>query len=150
LTGLTMMTTSSSSRRPVAAAARSSSSAAVAARSQHSQHPPPEHGGRRRGGGGGGGGSAGGCEPPPPAAAAAHGGGGGGAGAGLALRALLQIAPETALRSDDGPDGWLARVNRALAANRLPPLAAGLNHNGIPNRRFPSDHLPIMAVFEFV
>jgi len=86
----------------------------------------------------------------PRDGAASGGGDRGGAAAGLALRALLQIPAEATLRADDGPTGWLADVNRTLDAHGLPRLSPELNHNGLPNREFASDHIPLMAVFEFV
>ena len=41
-------------------------------------------------------------------------------------------------------------MNRTLDAHGLPRLSPELNHNGLPNREFASDHIPLMAVFEFV
>lgn len=60
---------------------------------------------------------------------------------------LLEIPSEDLLRAEDGPDGWLDAVNESLGDGLLNKSS---NNNGIPNSKFGSDHIPIMARFVFL
>ncbi|CAI5705276.1 unnamed protein product [Peronospora effusa] len=65
---------------------------------------------------------------------------------------VLAIPPETELRAEDGPGNWfnqLAMTDNLNPSGRLPSGLHG-NYNGIPNSVFGSDHVPIMAEFEFL
>ncbi|TMW66426.1 hypothetical protein Poli38472_004191 [Pythium oligandrum] len=65
---------------------------------------------------------------------------------------ILDIPSEAALRSEEGPADWfnrLAMLDSYSKSGRLPTGFQG-NHNGIPNSQFGSDHVPIMAEFEFL
>ncbi|KAH7492067.1 hypothetical protein PRIC1_002459 [Phytophthora ramorum] len=65
---------------------------------------------------------------------------------------VLEIPPEGELRAEDGPGNWFNRLALADSLNRSGRLPSGLhgNYNGIPNSVFGSDHVPIMAEFEFL
>jgi endonuclease/exonuclease/phosphatase family metal-dependent hydrolase len=65
---------------------------------------------------------------------------------------VLDIPPESILRSEEGPPDWLNRIARSDSYSKAGRLPTGLhgNHNGIPNSKFGSDHLPIMAELEFL
>lgn len=65
---------------------------------------------------------------------------------------ILDIPDETVLRSEEGPPNWLNRLALSDSYNKSGRLPSGLNgnHNGIPNSRFGSDHVPIMAEFQFL
>lgn len=65
---------------------------------------------------------------------------------------ILDIPDESVLRSEEGPLNWLNRLALADSYNKSGRLPSGLhgNHNGIPNSKFGSDHVPIMAEFEFL
>ncbi|CAI5745756.1 unnamed protein product [Peronospora destructor] len=65
---------------------------------------------------------------------------------------ILAIPPETELRAEDGPGNWFNRLAMADNLDRSGRLPSGLhgNYNGIPNSVFGSDHVPIMAEFEFL
>jgi mRNA deadenylase 3'-5' endonuclease subunit Ccr4 len=52
---------------------------------------------------------------------------------------LLKLPIENELRSENGPDGWQDKVNASLL-NKT-------NNNGIPNSKYGSDHIPLMAQF---
>ena len=58
--------------------------------------------------------------------------------------ALLEIPSEEELRSESGPPGWEDAVNKEKGKCILKPSS---NNNGIPNSRYGSDHIPIMARF---
>lgn len=65
---------------------------------------------------------------------------------------VLEIPPESVLRSEEGPPDWLNRIARSDSYSKAGRLPSGLhgNHNGIPNSKFGSDHVPILAEFEFL
>lgn len=65
---------------------------------------------------------------------------------------VLDIPDESVLRSEEGPADWLNRLALSDSYSKLGRLPSGLhgNHNGIPNSKFGSDHVPIMAEFEFL
>eukprot|EP00644_Phytophthora_capsici_P000950 jgi/Phyca11/551623/estExt2_Genewise1Plus.C_PHYCAscaffold_430066 len=65
---------------------------------------------------------------------------------------VLEIPSESTLRAEDGPGNWFNRLAMADSLNRSGRLPSGLhgNYNGIPNSVFGSDHVPIMAEFEFL
>jgi mRNA deadenylase 3'-5' endonuclease subunit Ccr4 len=65
---------------------------------------------------------------------------------------ILDIPDESILRSEEGPPNWLNRLALSDSYNKSGRLPSGLhgNHNGIPNSKFGSDHVPIMAEFEFL
>ncbi|CEG36739.1 Glucose-repressible alcohol dehydrogenase transcriptional effector CCR4 and related proteins [Plasmopara halstedii] len=65
---------------------------------------------------------------------------------------VLAIPPESELRAEDGPGNWFNRLVMSDNVNRLGRLPSGLhgNYNGIPNSVYGSDHVPIMAEFEFL
>ena len=58
--------------------------------------------------------------------------------------ALLEIPSEEELRSECGPPGWEDAVNKEKGKYILKTSS---NNNGIPNSRYGSDHVPIMARF---
>lgn len=70
----------------------------------------------------------------------------------LVPRRILDIPSEAILRSEEGPANWFNRLAMEDGYSRSGRLPTGLqgNHNGIPNSQFGSDHVPIMAEFEFV
>ncbi|KAF1316910.1 Glucose-repressible alcohol dehydrogenase, partial [Globisporangium splendens] len=70
----------------------------------------------------------------------------------LAPAKILDIPDESVLRSEEGPPNWLNRLALSDSYNKSGRLPSGLhgNHNGIPNSKFGSDHVPIMAEFEFL
>ena len=59
------------------------------------------------------------------------------------------IPSEAELRSEEGPIDWLAANMGESDSGRLPCDLNG-NLNGIPNSKQGSDHIPIMASFEFL
>lgn len=59
------------------------------------------------------------------------------------------IPPEAELRSEEGPMDWLAATMGESDSGRLPCGLNG-NHNGIPNSRQGSDHVPIMASLQLI
>lgn len=65
---------------------------------------------------------------------------------------ILDIPDESVLRSEEGPPNWLNRLALSDSYNKSGRLPSGLNgnHNGIPNSRLGSDHVPIMAEFQFL
>ena len=65
---------------------------------------------------------------------------------------VAKIPSEEELRSEEGPPGWINRLAMLDSYSKLGRLPSGLqgNHNGIPNSRFGSDHVPIMAELEFL
>lgn len=65
---------------------------------------------------------------------------------------ILDIPDESVLRSEEGPPNWLNRLALSDSYNKSGRLPSGLhgNHNGIPNSQFGSDHVPIMAEFQFL
>ncbi|DBA04628.1 TPA: hypothetical protein N0F65_012211 [Lagenidium giganteum] len=67
-------------------------------------------------------------------------------------RQVLEIPSERILRSEEGPPDWFNRLAMSDSYSKLGRLPSGLhgNHNGIPNSQFGSDHVPIMAEFEFL
>ncbi|OQS06614.1 hypothetical protein THRCLA_01343 [Thraustotheca clavata] len=58
----------------------------------------------------------------------------------LKPQAILEIPSEDELRAEDGPEGW-------HEVAQLDPTVK--NYNGIPNSKYGSDHVPIMASFIF-
>ncbi|KAI9922567.1 hypothetical protein PsorP6_000090 [Peronosclerospora sorghi] len=65
---------------------------------------------------------------------------------------ILEIPTESQLRAEDGPVNWFNRLSISDSLNRSGRLPSGLhgNYNGIPNSVFGSDHVPLMAEFEFL
>uniref|UniRef100_A0AAV1UJ85 Endonuclease/exonuclease/phosphatase domain-containing protein n=1 Tax=Peronospora matthiolae TaxID=2874970 RepID=A0AAV1UJ85_9STRA len=65
---------------------------------------------------------------------------------------VLAIPPESELRAEDGPSNWFNRLSLSDSLGRSGRLPLGLhgNYNGIPNSVHGSDHVPIMAEFEFL
>ncbi|KAJ0402637.1 hypothetical protein P43SY_007502 [Pythium insidiosum] len=65
---------------------------------------------------------------------------------------VLDIPSEAVLRAEDGPAGWFNRLAMSDSYSKSGRLPSGFqgNHNGIPNSMFGSDHVPIMAEFEFL
>ncbi|CAH0514204.1 unnamed protein product [Peronospora belbahrii] len=65
---------------------------------------------------------------------------------------VLEIPSESDLRAEDGPGNWFNRLAMSDSLNPSGRLPSGLhgNYNGIPNSVFGSDHVPIMAEFEFL
>ncbi|RLN20330.1 hypothetical protein BBO99_00001508 [Phytophthora kernoviae] len=65
---------------------------------------------------------------------------------------VLEIPSETELRAEEGPGNWFNRLAMSDNLNRAGRLPSGLNgnYNGIPNSIYGSDHVPIMAEFEFL
>ena len=65
---------------------------------------------------------------------------------------VLAIPSESELRAEDGPPNWFNRLILSDSLDRSGRLPLGLhgNYNGIPNSVHGSDHVPIMAEFEFL
>ena len=64
----------------------------------------------------------------------------------LNLVSLLKLPSIDLVESEDGPSGWFESYSQSLSPLESQNL---LKRNGIPNSLFPSDHLPILAVFEY-
>lgn len=62
---------------------------------------------------------------------------------------IWKIPSESELRQEEGPPGWLTVMMAEDSSGRLPAGRRG-NHNGIPNSIQGSDHVPIMAEFQFL
>jgi mRNA deadenylase 3'-5' endonuclease subunit Ccr4 len=71
---------------------------------------------------------------------------------GLVPTRVLEIPSEAVLRCEEGPPDWFNRLAMLDSYSKLGRLPSGFqgNHNGIPNSRFGSDHVPLMAEFAFV
>lgn len=58
------------------------------------------------------------------------------------MQDLGQLITEEDARSEEGPEGW-----KDVAAKQ--GIATEGNCNGLPNSKWGSDHIPIMATFKF-
>lgn len=69
----------------------------------------------------------------------------------LKLVGLLELPSVEELQSESGPIGWVDRVNEAYLREGKQPkiLDPSRNNNGIPNSKFSSDHIPILASFRY-
>jgi len=63
------------------------------------------------------------------------------------LNSLLDIPSEVELKQDEGPPNWVNLENEKRTQSQQTLLDLQQNHNGIPNSRFGSDHIPLLAVF---
>lgn len=65
---------------------------------------------------------------------------------------ILDIPSEETLRQEEGPLNWFNRLAMSDSYSKSGRLPSGFqgNHNGIPNSRFGSDHIPLMTELEFL
>ena len=68
----------------------------------------------------------------------------------LVPRQVLVIPSERVLRAEDGPLEWRERVAKEAETDVNGNGSAQRNRNGIPNSKFGSDHVPLLAHIEFL
>ena len=69
----------------------------------------------------------------------------------LAPVGLMRLPTEEELRSEIGPDGWDVAVNQRREKTKTdPPLDLARNNSGIPNSHHGSDHIPVVADFDWL